>query len=225
MDLLAVAGVPESALDERSAAALPADAPAAPWTCRCDAIVWAALPHRPEELPAGLIRLPTVVCGALLSYSASPVGPYREVLGLLAGSSLRRVSVPFIAVDSPASLVGGRLNWALPKTLAEFTGEPGTGAMTATGTMTATGDGWTVSATARPLGPAVPFRLTGRLVQPWPDGRRRAARLTGWASARPALVRVAVRSSGSLAGWLRPGRHLGLLLRRAEFSLAAPTSR
>ena len=214
MDQLRLPGLPESALDERARAGLPADAPPAPWTCRCDALVWWATPRRSGGLPAG-------VCGALLSYAASPVGPYSEVLGLLAGLHGFRPSgrVPFIAVDSPASLVGGRRNWALPKTLAEFTGDP------AAGTMTATGNGWTISATARPLGPVLPIRLAGWLEQPWPDGRRRTARLTGRASGRPALVRVAVRSEGALARLLRPGRHLGLLLRQAEFSLAAPVGR
>jgi hypothetical protein len=221
LGLPAIAGLPESALDERVRAGLPADAPPAPWTCRCDALVWSARPRRPGGPLGAGFDLPAAVCGALLSYSDSPVGPYREVLGLLAGMRGLRPSalVPFIAVDSPASLVGGRRNWALPKTLAEFTGDP------AAGTMTATGNGWTVSATARPFGPALPLRLAGWLEQPWPDGRPRTAWLTGRASAQPALVRVAVRSEGSLARWLRPGRHLGLLLRRAEFSLAAPVSR
>jgi len=219
--LRAVAGLPESALDERTAAGLPPSAPPAPWACRCDALVWSALPRRPRGPLGAAIDLPGAVCGALLSYSDSPVGPYREVLGLLAGSRGFRPSanVPFIAVDSPLSLVGGRLNWALPKTLAEFTGD------LATGTMTATGNGWTISATARTFGPALPIRLAGWLEQPWPDGRRRTAWLTGRASAQPALVRVAVRSDGGLARWLRPGRHLGLLLRQAEVTLAAPIRR
>lgn len=221
LSLAAVGGLPESALDERTAARLPPSAPPAPWTCRCDALVWSALPRRPDGALGAAIDLPTAVCGALLSYSDSPVGPYREVLGLLAGTRGFRPSalVPFIAVDSPASLVGGRRNWALPKTLAEFTGEP------AAGTMTATGNGWTISATARPLGPALPIRLAGWLEQPWPDGRCRSSWLTGRASAQPALVRVAVRSDAGLARWLRPGRHFGLLLRQAEVTLAAPTSR
>jgi hypothetical protein len=218
--LPALAGLPESALDERMASRLPPDAPAAPWTCRCDALVWSALPRRPRGPLGAAIDLPVAVCGALLSYSDSPVGPYREVLGLLAGTRAIRPSafVPFLAVDSPASLVGGRLNWALPKTLAKFTGDP-------TGTMTATGNGWTISATARPFGPALPVRLAGWLQQPWPDGRRRTTWLTVRASAQLALVRVAVRSDGPLDHWLRPGRHSGLLLRRAEFRLAAPVQR
>jgi hypothetical protein len=33
---------------------------------------------------------------------------------------------------------------------------------------------------------------------------------------------VTVASTGPLAGWLRPGRHPGLLVRQAEFTLAAP---
>jgi hypothetical protein len=214
-----VAGVPESALDERTAEGLPTGAPAAPWTCRCDAIVWSALARRPGDRPAGPIGRPSAVWGALLSYSDSPVGPYREVLGMLVGMSQYRVTVPFIAVDSPASLVGGRLNWALPKTLADFTGDPAGHAMTATGT------GWTISATARTFGPALPIRLAVRLEQPWPDGRRRVARLTGRGTSQPALVRLAVRSDGTLARWLRPGRHFGLLLRQAEISVAAPAER
>jgi hypothetical protein len=211
MDPRAVAGVAESTLDEN--AELPPSAPAAPWTCRCDAIVWTS---RPSRVPGEILG---PVFGALLAYSESPVGAYREVQGLTGLPSRHglRASVPFIAVDSAASVLGGRLNWALPKTFAEFTGEPAEHAMTATGSS------WTVSATVRPLGPALPVPLAGQLVQRWPDGSRRVAGLTGRASAQPALVRVSVRSRGGLAHWLKPGRHLGLLLRQAEFILAAPT--
>jgi hypothetical protein len=211
MDPRAVAGVAESALADD--AELPATAPAAPWSCRCEAIVWSS---RPSKVPGQSAIRP--VFGALLAYSESPVGAYREVQGLTGMPSRRgvRATVPFIAVDSAASVLAGRLNWALPKAFAEFTGEPAGHAMTATGA------GWTVSAVAHPLGPAVPIPLVGQLVQRWPDGSRRTADLTGRASAQPALVRVSVRSRGVLASWLRPGRHLGLLLLRAEFTLAAP---
>jgi hypothetical protein len=211
MDPRAVAGVAESALDED--AELPPTAPAAPWTCRCDAIVWSSRPSRLAGQPVG-----RPVFGALLAYHESPVGPYREVQGLTGTPSRHglRATVPFIAVDSAASVLAGRLNWALPKALAEFTGEPVEQAMTATGSS------WTVSAIARPLGPAVPTPLAGQLVQTWPDGQRRVAKLTGRASARPALIRVSVRSRGALASWLRPGRHLGLLLLQAEFTLSEP---
>jgi len=206
VDIRAVDGVPESALDERTAARLPSSAPAAPWTCRCQAIVWTS---RAFGRP---------VFGALLAYSDTPVGAYREVQGLRGtlGRQGPRLNVPFIAVDSPASLVAGRRNWALPKTLAEFTGDPADKAMAAVG------NGWRISATARTLGPAVPTRLTGQLDQPWPDAVRRIAWLTGRAVAQPALIRVVVESRGPLAGWLRPGRHLGLLLQQVEFTLSVP---
>jgi hypothetical protein len=71
----------------------------------------------------------TASAGALISYADTPVGPYHEVIGMVIvrhGARLL-VHVPFIAVDSPTSLVGGRVNWALPKTLADFTGEPRSG--------------------------------------------------------------------------------------------------
>jgi hypothetical protein len=114
--------------------------------------------------------------------------------------------------------VGGRVNWSLPKCLAEFTGEPGDR------TLTARGSGWTVAADVRPFGPPFPVRLTGRMVQPGPDGRPRAAVLTGRGRARIALVTVDVVSGGELAQWLRPGRHLGAVLSNTRFHLSAARS-
>ena len=201
-------------LDEVTAALLPAEAPGPPWRCRCDAIVW--LSRRRRE---GLASL-----GALIAYRATPVGEYREVLGLtvLLGlpASIREllpaVTVPFIAVDSPASIAGGRRNWALPKEPGRFTGDPSRRAMTATGR------GWSVTAHARPLGPLLPARFTGRLIQPWPDGTPRQAAGFGRARIRLAAVRVDV--DGRPARWLRPGRHLGFLVSDADFTLTPAAS-
>jgi|SRR3712207_6240277 len=197
-------------LDEATAALLPAEVPGPPWRCRCDAIVW--LSRRRRD---GLACL-----GALIAYRATPVGEYREVLGLtvLPGlpASIRELlpplTVPFIAVDSPASIAGGRRNWALPKELGGFTGDPSRHAMTATG------QGWSVTARARPLGPSLPARFTGRLIQPWPDGTPRQA--TGFGRARVRLAAVRVEVDGRPARWLRPGRHLGFLVSDADFTLA-----
>ena len=62
--------------------------------------------------------------GAFVHYLDTPVGPYAEVLAspavLLRGGLLAAAHIPFIAVDSEASVRGGRENWALPKTLARF---------------------------------------------------------------------------------------------------------
>jgi hypothetical protein len=56
-------------------------------------------------------------------------------------------------------------------------------------------------------------------VQYFPDGALRSAILTGRARSRPALVTVEVESSGQLATWLRPGRHLGAIMSGTTFTL------
>ncbi|MHB8242684.1 MAG: acetoacetate decarboxylase family protein [Solirubrobacteraceae bacterium] len=61
--------------------------------------------------------------GAFLRYKEGPVGAYDELLAMpnvLLRDRRLSLHVPFIAVDSEASIAGGRGNWALPKTLAEF---------------------------------------------------------------------------------------------------------
>jgi hypothetical protein len=167
---------------------------------------------------ASASRVATVV-GGLISYDDTPVGPYDEVVGLVGLLSSRGVTatVPFIAVDSPASVVGGRVNWALPKTLARFTGTPST-------EMTATGEGWSVRVTVRSLGFAVPIRVRGQFVQSWPDGTDRRARVRMTGKARPALVRVHVDAEPTLSGWLRSGWHVGAVVENAtgEFGPAKP---
>lgn len=217
-DLLAVPGVPESTFDAATAAALPAEAPLAPWECDSSGIVWLTRGRGVRETLGDLLPRsgkPAVVFGGLISYARTPVGPYREVFG---GVGLRTgrdvaVSIPFMAVDSPDSVVGGRQNWSLPKVVAEFTGEPEERAMTASG------DGWTVRVTARPIGPRLPVKTNGRVVQYFPDGALRSAVLTGRAKSRPAVVTVEVSSSGQLASWLRPGRHLGAIMSGTTFTL------
>jgi hypothetical protein len=158
------------------------------------------------------------VIGGLISYDDTPVGPYDEIVGVVGLVSGRGVSatVPFIAVDSPASVVGGRVNWALPKTLARFTGTPST-------EMTAAGRDWSVRVSVRALGFSVPFRTRGTLVQPWPAGETRRARVMMSGRARPALVRVHVEAEPTLSAWLRGGLHVGAVLENVtgEFGPAA----
>jgi hypothetical protein len=222
-DLLAVPGVAESALDDATAAGLPAEAPPAPWDCASTAIVWLARGGRAALAVAGAVvpgsGRALVVVGGMVSYRSTPVGEYREVFGAVGLRNGRRLdaSIPFMAVDSRDSLVGGRSNWSLPKTLARFTGEP-----TAGRTMTAEGNGWTVQITARPFGPSLPVRMAGRVVQRWPDDQVRSAVLTGRGRSRPALITVEVSSDGNLASWLRPGRHLGAILTDTTFTLPVP---
>ncbi len=218
-ELLAVPGVPESVLDAATAAELPADAPVAPWECTSSGIVWLCRGGRAALAAAGPgaagAGKAAVVIGGMISYRSTPVGEYREVFG---GVGLRRgrdvaVTIPFMAVDSRDSVVGGRQNWSLPKVLARFTGEPAGHAMTAEG------PGWSVRVTARPIGPRLPVKTTGRVVQAWPDGEVRSAVLSGRARSRPALVTVEVDSDTGLPSWLRPGRHLGAIMSDTTFTL------
>jgi hypothetical protein len=217
-DLRAVPGVPESMLDDATAASLPPEAPVAPWECDSSGIVWLTRGRGVRDTLGDLLPAEgkaAVVVGGMISYQRTPVGEYREVFG---GVGLRQgrdvsVSIPFMAVASRDSVVGGRQNWSLPKVLAEFSGEPDAREMTASG------DGWTVRVTARPIGPRLPVKTTGRVVQYWPDGVLRSAILTGRARSRPAVVTVEVSSSGQLASWLRPGRHFGAIMSSTTFTL------
>lgn len=224
-ELLAVPGVAESTLRDTTVTTLPAEAPPAPWECESTGIVWWGRARRVTATSAaGVIPYgrPVVVLGGMISYSRTPVGPYHEVFG---GVGLRNgrgieVSIPFMAVDSRESVVGGRQNWSLPKVLAGFTGEPRPRT-----TMTASGDGWTVRVTARPIAPALPAPMNGRVVQRWPDSLARAATLAGRGRSRLAVVTVEVSSSGDLGSWLRSGRHLGVITSGVTFTMSAATPR
>jgi hypothetical protein len=223
-ELLAVPGVPESMLDQATASTLPAEAPAAPWECDSVGVVWwgrggSVSRSSARGVVPGSVR-PLIVIGGLISYQRTPVGPYHEVFG---GVGVRRgrgveVTIPFMAVDSTDSVVGGRQNWSLPKVLARFTGEPGPRVA-----LSATGDGWTLRVTARPIGPSLPAPMNGRVVQRWPDGSVRSAVLSGRGRSRLAVVTVEVSSTGDLATWLRPGRHLGAITSDVTFTLPAPS--
>ena len=218
--LQAIAGVPESALDDATAARLPSSSPPAPWPATADAVVWL---HRAAPgatlLQLGALRgrpsVPLTV-GAFVRYHDTPVGPYDEILAapvLLAERPLPAATVPFIAVDSLASLRGGREQWALPKTLARFafTGDAAR----------AEGDGWSVTARVRARRRAVPLALALRDRQPLPGGGSALVdiRLRG----RARLGRVAITAEGpELPSWLLPGPHLAIVLHGARLTFGAP---
>ena len=202
MDLLHLPCLPESRLPAAVAAQLPDSTPAPPWHCRVRAVVWVQRGASP--LPAGHAfagRVRGVALGALVEYLDSPVGGYREVFAgpLLRGTALPVVHVPFIAVDSVASVHGGRAHWALPKTVAEFTGDIGAGRAAATG------EGWSVAVDATTRGPRLP--VAGPLVSSQ-DERRAVVHLRG----RGRLARVHVAAAGpTMTGWLGTGTHVGVV--------------
>ncbi len=136
-------------------AALPAAPP--PWATRLQGILWfhrataAALAQLPPALRSRR-RLPLTI-GAFVRYLETPVGPYSEVLAspvVLLRAGLPTGHVPFIAVDSRASVQSGRANWALPKTRARFGWEHADAVRGA-------GEGWELSALAAQRGPLLPF--------------------------------------------------------------------
>lgn len=228
-DLGAVFGVAETALDDEFVATLPPNVPSAPWALRASAVLWwsRAAPDAVAALPPSLrgrVR-PLVVVGGLVHYATSPVGSYDEVfaaVGFRDGPGLG-ATIPFMAVDSPASLVGGRRNWSIPKTLAEFTGAPATG--TGFAAHNATGAPWRVAATSRVRGPRLPVVTRARLSQEFPDGSLRRTRLRARGWLRPAGVDVEVSSDSGLSDWLVPGRHPGVVVTDVRFSLAATEPR
>lgn len=224
--LTGVAGVPETLLGDALLSRLPATAAPAPWTVECDAVLWVtrAGPAARRAVPPALPRSRhvAVVVGAVVRYRETPVGPYGEVLGAVGGvQGVRPVgSVAFMAVDSEESLVAGRLHWALPKTLGVLTGPSAEGTVTARGTE---GHRWAVTVSPRGRGPALPVRGRTTLRQV-SGGSVLTSRLRASGRLRPALVRVGVESDGPLAGWLRPGRHLGAVLTGVRLTLEEPRS-
>lgn len=227
-ELTGVWGLPENALSDALLATLPANLSAAPWDCVCSAVVWTERGGRDASaaLAAPLRgRRSLAVTGGLVQYESTPVGSYGEALALVAGLEGRRpwVSVPFMAVDSPASLVGGRTNWALPKSLASFEGVPGRDrSVTARGVDEVDHGDWEITTTARPLGPAVPVRTTVTMLQDFPGRGLGRCPMTASGRVRPAVVTVTVRSTGRLSTVLRGGRRPGAIVESSRFTLGEP---
>jgi hypothetical protein len=158
------------------------DAVAPPWTLPLEGLVWV---HRASV-------------GAFVRYHDSPVGPYAEVWAAPTLSPALRI--PFMAVDSEASMHAGRRNWALPKEPASFSG------------WAAEGDGWSVAARVVSVGVRLPLAGAVQL--------RQAVRTFAWAYGVGRLVRVDVSVRG--VEWLAPGRHLGVWVERATLRVGAP---
>ena len=128
-------------------------------------------------------------------------------------------TIPFMSVDSPTSLVGGRANWSIPKTLSSFTGGPTEEQFAAS---CATDRDWSVTASPRTRGPRLPVFSRLRIIQQFPDGSLQGTRLRASGRMRLADVEVDVHSDGPLAGWLVPGPHRGAELEHTDFTLGAP---
>lgn len=185
--------------------------PPPPWPAAVRATLWwhRAAPGAADYGPGG--RTLPMTLAMMVDYLESPVGPYREILAspVLRMPSRRvgalpAMAVPFIAVDSEASVHGGRAHWSLPKVLARFEGD-------VAGTFAAVGDGWRVETTAHPVGPRLPIVGALGFAQPLPDGGIGTA--TAWLRGRFRGARVSVGATGpTLGDWLRPGMHPGIVI-------------
>ncbi len=225
MGLLAVDGVPESRLTDEAVRGLPDRSAAAPWPLLLSAIVWV---HRATEeavalLPARLRAHPRVpvTIGAFIRYRSTPVGPYSEVLAspvVVLPRGVPACFIPFIAVDSLASVHGGRTNWALPKALAGFEWH---GATRARGHGVSPAGRWSVSARAEGVRAALPVPVVAANRQPAPGGATLATAITGLALAAPARVEVTT-AGPSLPTWLLAGSHAGAVVPRARLRFGVP---
>lgn len=228
-DPASVPGLPESTLPSGQLVALPQDVPAAPWECRARALIWWQTGTAPPFDWAGRpTRLATV---AFVDYLDTPVGAYREILaGSLIRAGLKPVTqVPFIAVDSLASVAGGRVNWALPKTMADVEVD------LASASARAWGNGWSLAVRpasgAAAVGASWAGGSTGVERRLWIPLRIRCP-ATGplgtystSLAARGRFLRVHTQVEGeTLAGWLGSGTHPAVLL-SGQLRVAAPCPR
>jgi len=161
-------------------------------------------------------RLPITVA-AFVRYLDTPVGDYREILAtpvLLIEWPLPAATIPFIAVDSLASIVGGRTNWGLPKTHASFTwSDDGSD-------LHVRGHGWSIGAQVRSRGPAFPFAALLRARQVVAAGCDLRTRIGGRGRARFGRVTVQVLGP-DLPRWVLPGPHPAILVDDAQLRFSA----
>ncbi len=213
-----IPSVPESEITEAFAARLPRATPA-PWRASGSGLVWlhTAAPGAQAHHQRGLTyaRSIPLTMGAFLRYDEGSAGPYDEILTAPTFVCRnRRVSfpVPFIAVDSTASVAGGRDNWAIPKTLAEFDWRTDDGRPDR---LAATGEGWSVRAHVRWTGPRMPLYSRGSQVQVRADGEVVTVPVRSRGIGR--LARVEVSADGpSISRWLKSGIHMGVAVESAR---------
>lgn len=229
-DIANVPGVAETSLPAELIADLPANLAPAPWSVKGSAVVWWNRAHASASsaLPDALrgTHKPVMVIGGFVRYADTPVGIYDEVFGIVTskgpGGPKDIVStVAFMAVDSPTSLVGGRTNWSMPKTLACFEGAPDS-EMAARST---TDRAWTVTSRARALPVGMTRSAKAMIRQVFPDGSLGDTAMKSGGRMRPALISVGVESDGPLAEWLKPGRRVGMVLENVQMDFTAPQIR
>ncbi|MGD1058580.1 MAG: acetoacetate decarboxylase family protein [Solirubrobacteraceae bacterium] len=216
--LRGIPSVPESAISGELAAGLPAPVPA-PWTTSGSGLMWlqraAANADRFQQPGLSYDRALPLTVAAFLRYEEGPVGAYDELIAMPNVVLRRRrlsLAVPFIAVDSEASIAGGRANWALPKTLAEFEWLQHSGLVRQ---IEARGDGWSAEARVLWSGPRMPLWARVQQTQVRADGSMIGVPIRSVGIGRAA--RVEVHTEGpTLPHWLTSGVHMGVAIERVK---------
>lgn len=216
-ELRDIPSVTESMISSALAERLPTPVPA-PWTTSGSGLVWMhrATASATAYQQRGLVydrALPLTVA-AFLRYEEGPVGAYDELLAMpnvLLRKRRPSLAVPFIAVDSEASIAGGRANWALPKAFAEFDWQLRDGLPSR---IQARGDGWSAEARLLWSGPRMPLWLRTQQTQVRADGSTIGVPVRSSGIGRAA--RVEVRTDGpTLPRWLSSGVHVAVAIERA----------
>jgi hypothetical protein len=208
-------GLPECALPAELAARLPASVAPAPWDVAGSVVSWtqevdeSACALYPDAIRPDRVAL---AAWALVRYDDSPVGPYDEIALTLIGDDGGRGHIPFIAVDSLTSIVGGRANWLLPKVLGAFEWAPDGSGVTVRGEQPDQPEWW-LTLSWQATGESAEVSLPNDLQQvsrtgdvAWFDGA-----IAGEVS--PAVVTVEAHATGPLGSVARSGQFDGGVMR------------
>jgi hypothetical protein len=215
------AGLPETVLPDSLVARLPdpSTVAPAPWQTSCQVASWLhqvdsdALEVFPAAIRPSAI---SVVAWALVRYEETPVGPYSEIAAtLLPDDGVGHI--PFIVVDSLASIVGGRANWLLPKALADFAWSEDFGSVAVRPVEPAT-PGWTATITVEAVGDMTAMTIPSQLRQVATDGSVGTCTGSMAGGMRSATITVDGRAEGPLAALLKPGRYDGTVLTDSQFT-------
>ncbi|HVS67377.1 MAG TPA: acetoacetate decarboxylase family protein [Mycobacteriales bacterium] len=215
-------GLPETQLPPQLVPLLPDKVPPAPWRTQCRVITWvhAVAPAAIEAFPAPIKPAGVaLVAWALVRYEHTPVGPYDEIAAtLLPEGGLGYGHIPFIAVDSYPSIVGGRANWLLPKSLARFVWSEDSLSANITADAPAK-PGWSVTLNATPSGEATTTAVPSNVQQVSASGTVRRFTGTMAGTMQGASVNVEGVAEGPLAALLVSGVHSGTLFTDCQFDV------
>lgn len=221
-DVTQALGLPETLLPDALIGRLPSSVAAAPWLTSCEVVTWFhpldddALTALPEPVrPAGI----AMVAWALVRYDETPVGPYSEIAAtLIPADGSEHGHIPFIVVDSLPSIVGGRVNWLLPKALASFAWSADGRSVTVASEQPAS-PAWSISVQVAVTGDAAPIEMANHVQQVSTDGtvRQFDGQISGLV--RGASIEIDGHADGPLALLLRPGRYDGSVMSDGHFDV------